>query len=72
MDPDPNPNPNLGQVDPNPNPNHGQVDPDPNPNHGQVDHLSLPNTSGKSRHTFQLHMVEFVTLTLRLRPQRKP
>ena len=26
--------------------------------HGQVDHLSLPNTSGKSRHTFQLHLVE--------------
>ena len=26
--------------------------------HGQVDHLSLPNSSGKSRHTFQLHMVE--------------
>ena len=25
---------------------------------GQVDHLSLPNTSGKSRHTFQLHLVE--------------
>ena len=26
--------------------------------HGAVDHLSLPNTSGLSRHTFQLHMVE--------------
>jgi phytanoyl-CoA hydroxylase len=26
--------------------------------HGQVDHLSLPNTSGVSRHTFQLHLVE--------------
>ena len=26
--------------------------------HGAVDHLSLPNTSGVSRHTFQLHMVE--------------
>eukprot|EP00038_Savillea_parva_P011452 m.197644 g.197644 ORF g.197644 m.197644 type:complete len:359 (+) comp20183_c0_seq1:112-1188(+) len=26
--------------------------------HGQVDHLSLPNVSGKSRHTFQLHLVE--------------
>lgn len=25
--------------------------------HGQVDHLSLPNVSGKSRHTFQLHLV---------------
>lgn len=26
--------------------------------HGQVDHLSLKNTSAKSRHTFQLHLVE--------------
>ena len=26
--------------------------------HGQVDHLSLANSSGKSRHTFQLHLVE--------------
>jgi len=26
--------------------------------HGQVDHLSLPNTSEKERHTFQLHLVE--------------
>ena len=26
--------------------------------HGQVDHLSLKNTSPKSRHTFQLHLVE--------------
>lgn len=26
--------------------------------HGQVDHLSLANTSGASRHTFQLHLVE--------------
>jgi len=26
--------------------------------HGQVDHLSLPNTSEKDRHTFQLHLVE--------------
>mmetsp|Transcript_43572 Transcript_43572/g.136705 ORF Transcript_43572/g.136705 Transcript_43572/m.136705 type:complete len:332 (-) Transcript_43572:107-1102(-) len=26
--------------------------------HGQVDHLSLPNTSPKSRHTFQLHLIE--------------
>eukprot|EP00035_Acanthoeca_spectabilis_P013242 m.243933 g.243933 ORF g.243933 m.243933 type:complete len:155 (+) comp15838_c0_seq1:973-1437(+) len=26
--------------------------------HGQVDHLSLPNTSAKSRHTFQLHLIE--------------
>ena len=25
--------------------------------HGQVDHLSLSNTSPKSRHTFQLHLV---------------
>lgn len=26
--------------------------------HGQIDHLSLPNTSGKPRETFQLHLVE--------------
>ena len=26
--------------------------------HGQLDHLSLPNRSDKSRHTFQLHLVE--------------
>mmetsp|Transcript_35273 Transcript_35273/g.77212 ORF Transcript_35273/g.77212 Transcript_35273/m.77212 type:complete len:319 (-) Transcript_35273:421-1377(-) len=26
--------------------------------HGQVDHLSKANLSGKSRHTFQLHLVE--------------
>mmetsp|Transcript_946 Transcript_946/g.3981 ORF Transcript_946/g.3981 Transcript_946/m.3981 type:complete len:333 (-) Transcript_946:344-1342(-) len=26
--------------------------------HGQVDHLSLPNHSAKSRHTFQLHLIE--------------
>ena len=26
--------------------------------HGQVDHLSMPNTSSESRHTFQLHLVE--------------
>ena len=26
--------------------------------HGSLDHLSLPNTSPKSRHTFQLHLVE--------------
>ena len=26
--------------------------------HGAVDHLSLANTSGHSRHTFQLHLVE--------------
>jgi len=26
--------------------------------HGQVDHLSLPNTSPHSRHTFQLHLIE--------------
>eukprot|EP00928_Gymnodinium_smaydae_P070211 TRINITY_DN5410_c0_g1_i1.p2 TRINITY_DN5410_c0_g1~~TRINITY_DN5410_c0_g1_i1.p2 ORF type:complete len:381 (+),score=80.62 TRINITY_DN5410_c0_g1_i1:93-1145(+) len=26
--------------------------------HGQVDHLSLPNTSGKPRETYQLHLVE--------------
>jgi len=26
--------------------------------HGQVDHLSLANTSGKQRETFQLHLVE--------------
>ena len=26
--------------------------------HGAVDHLSLANTSGRSRHTFQLHLVE--------------
>lgn len=26
--------------------------------HGAVDHLSLPNKSDKSRHTFQLHLVE--------------
>jgi len=26
--------------------------------HGAVDHLSLPNTSGKTRDTFQLHLVE--------------
>jgi phytanoyl-CoA hydroxylase len=26
--------------------------------HGQVDHLSLPNTSGKTRDTFQLHLVD--------------
>ena len=26
--------------------------------HGQVDHLSLPNTSGRPRHSFQLHLVE--------------
>jgi len=26
--------------------------------HGAVDHLSLSNKSGKSRHTFQLHMIE--------------
>jgi len=26
--------------------------------HGAVDHLSLANTSGCSRHTFQLHLVE--------------
>merc|ERR1712129_251138 len=26
--------------------------------HGQVDHLSLPNSSGKTRDTFQLHLVE--------------
>ena len=24
---------------------------------GQLDHLSLPNTSNKARHTFQLHLV---------------
>mmetsp|Transcript_2328 Transcript_2328/g.4163 ORF Transcript_2328/g.4163 Transcript_2328/m.4163 type:complete len:416 (+) Transcript_2328:37-1284(+) len=26
--------------------------------HGQVDHMSLANTSPKSRHTFQLHVIE--------------
>jgi phytanoyl-CoA hydroxylase len=26
--------------------------------HGSVDHLSLPNTSPRSRHTFQLHLVD--------------
>lgn len=26
--------------------------------HGAVDHLSLANTSDRSRHTFQLHLVE--------------
>ena len=26
--------------------------------HGQVDHLSLPNYSKESRHTYQLHMIE--------------
>jgi len=26
--------------------------------HGQLDHLSMPNTSEESRHTFQLHLVE--------------
>ena len=26
--------------------------------HGSLDHLSLPNTSPKSRHTFQLHLIE--------------
>lgn len=26
--------------------------------HGSVDHLSLPNTSNKGRHSFQLHLVE--------------
>jgi len=26
--------------------------------HGQVDHLSMPNTSEHSRHSFQLHLVE--------------
>lgn len=26
--------------------------------HGQVDHLSLPNTSGMPRETFQLHLIE--------------
>ena len=26
--------------------------------HGSVDHLSLENRSGKSRHTFQLHLIE--------------
>ncbi len=26
--------------------------------HGQVDHLSMPNTSAHSRHSFQLHLVE--------------
>ena len=26
--------------------------------HGNVDHLSLSNTSPRSRHTFQLHLVE--------------
>ena len=26
--------------------------------HGQVDHLSLDNSSGQSRHTFQLHVVD--------------
>lgn len=25
---------------------------------GELDHLSLPNTSDKARHTFQLHLVE--------------
>jgi ectoine hydroxylase-related dioxygenase (phytanoyl-CoA dioxygenase family) len=26
--------------------------------HGSLDHLSLPNTSPTSRHTFQLHLIE--------------
>ena len=26
--------------------------------HGALDHLSLPNTSPDSRHTYQLHLVE--------------
>mmetsp|Transcript_16759 Transcript_16759/g.27796 ORF Transcript_16759/g.27796 Transcript_16759/m.27796 type:complete len:339 (-) Transcript_16759:448-1464(-) len=26
--------------------------------HGQLDHLSMPNTSAESRHSFQLHLVE--------------
>jgi len=26
--------------------------------HGELDHLTFPNTSSKSRHTFQLHLVE--------------
>ena len=26
--------------------------------HGQVDHMSLPNWSSKSRHTYQLHLIE--------------
>lgn len=26
--------------------------------HGEVDHLSLPNASPTSRHTFQLHLIE--------------
>ena len=25
---------------------------------GELDHLSLPNYSGKSRHTFQLHLID--------------
>ena len=26
--------------------------------HGQVDHMSLPNNSPDSRHTYQLHLIE--------------
>lgn len=31
--------------------------------HGAVDHLSLPNTSIASRHTFQLHLVRSIMVT---------
>ena len=35
--------------------------------HGNVDHLSLSNTSPRSRHTFQLHLVEDNPSTARWR-----